>query len=145
MTHDVNIPLVPQSCFPKQLLVFHGNGSAEKVQRIMNQGSLLILLSSVPYPTPGLSGWTSWATSFLLGPYTLCLNRECDKQGRWPPPKPHLSPRRHLPVSTGTHCSSLFFSSSWASIWHSLSSMLPCLSPACWPRTVSAPLATTLS
>ena len=35
-----------------------------------------------------------------------------DKMAGWPP-KPHLPPRRCLPISTGTRCSSLFFSSSW--------------------------------
>ena len=66
-----------------------------------------------------------------MGPHRHTLDAR-DGSGRerqcWPPPKPRLLPRRRLPVSTGTRCSSLFFASSWASIWRSLSSMLLCLS-----------------
>ena len=82
-----------------------------------------------------------------MGPHMHTLGGREGSGGerqRWPPPKPRLPPKRRLPVSTGTRCSSLF-SSSWASIWHSLFSMLPWLSPACPPRTASAPLSTTLS
>ena len=83
-----------------------------------------------------------------MGPHTHMLGGR-DGSGRerqrWPLPKLRLPPRRHLPVSTGTRCSSLFSSSSWASIWHSLSSMLPCLSSVCRPKTASAPFSTTLS
>ena len=66
-----------------------------------------------------------------MGPHRHTLDARDGSGGErqcWPPPKPRLLPRRRLPVSTGTRCSSLFFSSSWASIWRSLSSMLLCLS-----------------
>ena len=66
-----------------------------------------------------------------MGPHRHTLDARDGSGGErqcWPPPKPRLLPRRRLPISTGTRCSSLFFSSSWASIWRSLSSMLLCLS-----------------
>ena len=69
-----------------------------------------------------------------MGPHTHTLD---GRDGR--------RPRRGLPAGTRTRCSSWFFSSSWASICRSLSSMLPCLSSACRPRTASAPLTVTLS
>ena len=71
-----------------------------------------------------------------MGPHTHTLgSRDGSGRERW------CRPRRSLPVSTRTRCSSWFFSSSWASICRSLSSMLPCLSSACRPRTGSVPLA----
>lgn len=55
MTNVVNIPPVPQICFCKQFLIFHGNGWDGRVQKTMNQSHLVMVLPSIPYSTPGLS------------------------------------------------------------------------------------------
>ena len=107
----------------------------------------------MPWPLPTACGQPplallrrKWVPDQQMGTHTHTLGGGDGGGGerqRWPPPKPRLPRRRRLPGSTRTCGSSLF--SSWASIRRSLSSMLPCLSSACRPRTASAPLASPLS
>lgn len=67
------------------------------------------------------------------------VGNEAPRPPSRPEPRPPAPPGARPLGGTRTRCSSWFLSSSWASIWRSLSSMLPCLSSACGQRRGGQP------
>lgn len=105
-------------------------GWSEQQAASLNVGKPWLLPTAYGRPPLALlpRRWVPGSADGATQAHTRCQRRDWWRKAVLAPAQATSTAQTPPPVSTGTRCSSLFFASSWASIWRSLSSMLLCLS-----------------